>query len=250
MKKLTIIIPCHNEEKGLVKVLSTIPITSLKKLGILTKILVIDNNSTDNTAKVAKQFKAEVIFEHKKGKGHAIMTGFRSIDFDTDFIVMLDGDGTYAAKEVLRMIEPLLSDFCDVVVGSRLGGDIKKDSLKFQNRIVNWSYTFLVRQFYQANVTDVLSGYFSWKKEVIDSMFPHLQSEGFELEMDMITKMKRLGFRMYSVPITYEKRHGESKISAVSDGLRILHVFSKNLFWSPSKSRKNTRRLIPTVTSI
>jgi hypothetical protein len=88
----------------------------------------------------------------------------------------------------------------------------------------------------RANVTDVLSGYFAWDKCVIDMLLPHLESEGFELEMEMITKMKRLGFQMYSVPITYDAREGESKIEALQDGLRILRVFFRNLFWLPEET--------------
>jgi dolichol-phosphate hexosyltransferase len=241
MRKLTVLIPCHNEEKGISKVIHTIPMRILNKLEIVTEVIVIDNNSTDKTVQNARAANAIVIREEKKGKGNAILTGFNSVQSDTHFVVMLDGDNTYKSKEIVRMIEPLMNNFCDVVVGSRLGGKIKKNSLKFQNRIVNWIYTFMVRQFYKANVTDVLSGYFAWKKEVLDVLAPHLESEGFEIEMEMITKMKRLGFEMFSVPITYDEREGETKIESIKDGIKILHMFAKNLIWSPTA--KNAQKL-------
>ena len=120
---------------------------------------------------------------------------------------------------------------------------MKKDSITFQNRIANWGYTFLVRQFYKANITDVLSGYFAWKKEVIDKLKPYLKSEGFAIEMEMITKMKKLGFEMYSVPITYSERACETKIDSIKDGIRILSIFVKNLRWSAKKKQK--KRLVP-----
>lgn len=241
-KKLTILIPCHNEEKGIGKVIDSIPMTALKRFGFRVEIIVIDNNSTDSTAQVALAKKVTVIKEEKKGKGNAILTGFNSLSSDTKYVVMFDGDNTYKPKEIIRLVEPLISNFCHVVIGSRLGGKMKKNSLKFQNRVANWSYTFLVRQFYQANITDVLSGYFACKKEVIDKLLPHLESEGFEIEMEMITKMSKLGFAMYSVPITYDQREGRTKIEMIRDGLRILKMFFKILSWSPKE--KNSKGLV------
>jgi len=243
MRKLTILIPCHNEERGISKVIHTVPLRLLKKLDILTEIIVIDNNSTDRTVENALAANAIVVRETKKGKGNAILKGFNSVKSGTHFVVMLDGDNTYKSKEIVRMIEPLMHNFCDVVVGSRLGGKIKKNSLKFQNRVVNWIYTFIVRQFYKANVTDVLSGYFAWKKEVLDELTPHLESSGFEIEMEMITKMKRLGFEMFSVPITYDEREGVTKIDSIRDGIKILTMFAKNLNWTP-KAKRQTRIMI------
>ncbi|HEX8965190.1 MAG TPA: glycosyltransferase family 2 protein [Patescibacteria group bacterium] len=236
-KKITILIPCHNEEKGIGTVIDTIPLRFLKRMGYITEVIVINNNSTDRTAHVAMKRKVRVIVEEKKGKGHAIITGFNAVSPDTKFIVMLDGDNTYKSTEIPRLIEPLMSNFCDVVIGSRLGGKMKKNSLKIQNRIVNWGYTFLVRQFYRTNITDVLSGYFAWKKEVLDILIPHLISEGFEIEMEMLTKMEKLGFEVYSVPITYDQREGHTKIEALKDGLRILKVFFRNLLWTPTPKR-------------
>ncbi len=240
MKKITVLIPCYNEEEGLPKVLDTIPYEYLKKYEMDTEVIVIDNNSTDKTADVARSKNVTVVSELKKGKGHAIKKGFYSVSADTDYIVMLDGDNTYTPKEIFRLVEPLHTDFCDVIIGSRLGGKLYKNSFKVQNRIANWAYTFLVRHFYRANTTDVLSGYFAWKKKVIDTLVPHLESDGFSIEMEMIAKIVRLGYRIYAVPITYRPRLGESKIAALSDGLKILYVFSKNLFWSPDKKPANT----------
>ena len=117
MKKITIMIPCYNEEKGLGNVIKGISKEKLRKLGYATEVLVIDNNSNDKTIKVAKKNGARVIHEKKQGKGNAIRTGFRNISKDTDFVVMLDGDDTYKSYEIPRMIEPLENDFCDVIVG-------------------------------------------------------------------------------------------------------------------------------------
>jgi len=235
LNKLAILIPCHNEEKGIGSVIDDIPRRILKKLGYSLEIVVINNSSTDKTALIAQKRGVKVITEDRKGKGYAIKKAFESLSFDTKFVVMIDGDNTYKSKEIPRLIEPLMSGFCDVVIGSRLGGKIRKDSLKFKNRVANWGYTFLVRQFYGANVTDVLSGFFAWKKEVIDKLNPHLKANGFDIEMEMITKMVKLGYEVYSMPITYDMREGDSKLSAFKDGISILYTFFKNLTWKPER---------------
>ena len=145
---------------------------------------------------------------------------------------MLDGDDTYDGGEFIRMVEPLSADFCDVVIGSRLSGRIHGASMSNFNRLGNWIFTHLVRYIYHgANVTDVLTGYFAWKKEVIDKLHPHLVSDGFAIEMEMITKMARMGFQMSSVPISYMQRAGQSNLHPVKDGLRILKMFVRNLTW-------------------
>lgn len=235
MEKITILIPCHNEERGIAKVLDSIPHQILHKHGFEYNIIVIDNNSSDKTREIAESKGAQVIFEHAKGKGNAIRRAFNAIDSDTHYVVMLDGDNTYHAKEMLRLVEPIANGFCDVVIGSRLAGKIMEDSFKVQNRLANWGYTFLVRYFYRANITDVLSGYFAWRADVVLEMKNYLQSDGFSIEMEMVAKLVKLHYSIYSVPITYDIREGETKLESIKDGLKILFTFFRNIFWSPSK---------------
>lgn len=238
MRTITVLIPCYNEEHGIGKVIDAIPYAYLENLGYGVEVIVVDNNSTDDTVKYALEKGACVISEPNKGKGNAIRTGFNAvIDRNTSIVVMLDGDNSYNAGEIPRLIEPLTSNFSDVIIGSRLGGRIHKNSLKLQNRIANWFYTFLARHFFRANTTDVLSGYFAWKKEVIIDLLPYLTSEGFAIEMEMTAKIVKLGYEIHSVPISYKERVGESKISAIEDGIKILHAFFKNLYWSPKKAK-------------
>lgn len=235
MKKIAIIIPCYNEEKAIGKVIDAIPRTRLAHLGFETEVIVVDNESTDKTYHIAKNRDVTILSEKFPGKGRALLRAFNYLQKDIHYVVMLDGDNTYKAYEIPRLIEPLDSGFCDVIVGSRLGGKINKNSLEFSNRIVNWSYAFLVRVLYQANITDVLSGFFAWKREVIDILKPQLQSDGFAIEMEMITKIVKLGFEIYSVPITYDQREGESKIDKIKDGLKISYMLVKNLTWKPKR---------------
>ena len=229
--QVSVIIPCYNEEATIAKVLKGFHKGMLAKEAFQFDLIVVDNNSTDRTAKIAKQAGARVISEPQKGKGNALRTGFQNISPDAEYIVMIDGDDTYRPEEVLRMLEPLYNDFCDVVVGSRLGGNIHGQAMNVLNRGGNWLYTHLVRVIYRLNVTDVLSGYFAWKRSVVDELAPHLHARGFAIEMEMITKMSRMRLRVYSVPISYHQRGGISNLRPFHDGLRILHTFSKNLKW-------------------
>jgi len=240
MKKLTILIPCYNEEKGIGKVIEAIPKEKLESLGYQPHVLVIDNNSKDKTSDVARHAGAHVIFEKKQGKGHAIRTGIRSIPQDTDIVVMLDGDNSYRPQEMLRLIEPLDNGFSDVAIGTRLGGRIIGGSMPTFNRAGNWFFTFLVRTCYQGNVTDVCTGYFAWKKEVLTQLAKYLESDGFSIEMEMITKMARMNFEIISVPITYKKRAGESHLKPFGDGKKILHAWMRNLFWQPYAKHKGS----------
>jgi dolichol-phosphate hexosyltransferase len=235
LKKITVLIPCYNEEKGVGKVISGVPKQKLKELGYDTEILVIDNNSKDNTVDVAKKAGAKVISEKKQGKGNAIRAGFNSIKKDTDFVVMLDGDDTYKGYEIHRLIEPLDSGFCDVIIGSRLEGKMNGYAMSLSHRTANWFFTFITRHFYGANVTDTCTGFFAWKASVVKKLNGHIKSPGFAIEAEMLTKMARLGYKIYSVPITYDPRHGESKLAPITDGIRITSMLFKNIAWKPGK---------------
>lgn len=244
-KKIAVVIPCYNEAASIAKVIDKLPRAKLTKGLFKLGVYVVDNNSTDNTAHLAKKAGATVIHEPRKGKGHALRAAFAQLPDEIDYVVMLDGDDTYDPEEIMRMIEPLQSNFCDVVVGSRLGGRIQASAMTTLNRLGNWFFTNAVRIVYRANVTDVLTGYFAWKKEALDALYPHLKSEGFAIEMEMVTKMARLKQRLASVPISYHPRDGESNLHPLRDGARILRMFIKNLTWRVrSRQNAHSRKIV------
>lgn len=234
-KKVTVVIPCYNEAHGIARVIERFPHDALLKNGIQLTVCVIDNNSTDDTAAIARAAGAIVVHEPKKGKGNALRTGFRSVPDDTDYVVMLDGDDTYSPEEILRVLEPLQSDFCDAVIGSRLSGRIQNKAMSPRNRWGNKLFTSAVRVMYRANVSDVLTGYFAWKKPALRTLEPYITSAGFAIEMEMITKMARLDLRLASVPISYHPRAGSSNLHPYRDGYRILMMCLRNLFWRPRR---------------
>ncbi|MDP4020948.1 MAG: glycosyltransferase family 2 protein [Candidatus Adlerbacteria bacterium] len=235
-KHITVLIPCFNEEQSISAVIQSFPRERLAMYGFEVETIVIDNNSTDNTAHVARAHGAQVIREPKKGKGNAMRRGFEAVGEGTNYVVMLDGDNTYRGEEMLRLIELLDSGFCNVALGSRLGGRTSLGAMTFVSRAGNWLFSHLVRLLYRVNVTDVLTGYFAWKREALERLRPHLQSQGFAIEMEMVTKMAKLGEEIYCVPITYNPRIGRSHLRPFYDGSRILWVLSKNLFWRPEPS--------------
>lgn len=234
MKRITVIIPCYNEADAIGTVISKFPSKDLANYGFELDVLVIDNNSADNTSEVALAAGARIIHEPVKGKGNAIRTGFNSITESTDYVVMLDGDDTYKPEEILRLVEPLDSGFADVIIGSRMHGKITAGSMKQLNHLGNRFYSTLVQAAYKVTVTDVLTGYFAWKRPVIEELRGHLKSEGFAIEMEMVTKMARLGYPIYSVPISYDPRLGDSNLNPVRDGARIMKMYLRNLRWKPT----------------
>ena len=138
-------IPCYNEEKGIGNVMRDVKKYDSKSHGYNVEVLVIDNNSNDNTSKIAESLGARVIHEKKKGKGSAIRCGFSNIPKDTDYVVMIDGDNTYKPYEMHRLLELLDSGFSDAVIGSRLEGKMIGNSMSFSHRTANWFFTFLAR---------------------------------------------------------------------------------------------------------
>jgi glycosyltransferase involved in cell wall biosynthesis len=232
--KVTVIIPCFNEAKTITRVIKDFPREQLTHNGFELDVLVVDNNSTDKTAEYAEKAGARVIHEFRQGKGRAMHAGFSNLAPDTKIVVMIDGDGTYRSQEILRMIEPLHSGFCDVVMGSRLTGKMHEGAMRTFNRGGNWAYTHMVRLVYGVNVTDVLTGYFAWKRSTINRLAPQLKSSGFAIEMEMITKMAKMKCNVYSVPISYHPRTGKSNLRPIHDGLHILRAFGKNLRWRPN----------------
>jgi glycosyltransferase involved in cell wall biosynthesis len=245
-KKIAIIIPCYNEAASIAQVIAKFPMDSLSDEALQVKIYVVDNNSSDGTAAIAKKMGAHVIHEPKKGKGNALRAGFRSIPSNVDYVAMLDGDDTYSPEEIMRLLEPLRNNFCDVVVGSRLEGHIQAEAMSRLNRFGNRLFTVSARTLYRANVSDVLTGYFAWKKSALNALAPHIKSDGFAIEMEMITKMARLGQRMASVPISYHPRLGQSNMHPFRDGFRIFLMLFKNLTWHPKPQANQAQDTINT----
>jgi glycosyltransferase involved in cell wall biosynthesis len=237
MTLLTFVIPALNEEETIGKVIEQIPYAELKNLGFQVEVLVVDDGSKDNTANIAASKGAFLIqHEENKGKGTALYTAFKSLSPEVEYVVMLDADCTYNPKESLRLIKLLMKDSCDIVIGSRLNGKMEKNALSSLNFLGNLLFTFLVKSAYRVNVTDCCSGFVAWKRKVIDNLMKYCKSDGFSIEMEMLTKARKLNYNITSIPISYYKRGGgEAKLHPIKDGYKILYTLFKNLSWKPEK---------------
>jgi glycosyltransferase involved in cell wall biosynthesis len=214
MKKTAVLIPCYNEEKTIAAV-----VHEFKAQLHDADIYVYDNNSTDRTAALAKQAGALVYCEKRQGKGHVIRSMFRQID--ADIYVMVDGDGTYPADQVHNLIAPIISGEADMVCGSRLHPHSQSD-FKWLNWMGNKIFLHLLNSIFMVSITDILSGYRAFNRNIVKSL--PILSRGFEIETELTLKAIERRYRIVEIPIDLISRPvgSISKIRIVRDGILIL----------------------------
>jgi len=216
MREITFLIPAFNEEKSI-----GILIQSLKEYYPDSNIVVINNNSTDATPYIAKKMEVICVNENKQGKGHAVRKGFQNVD--SEFTIMLDGDNTYNPKDAIKLIKPLKNGY-DVVLGSRLTGNIEKGSMNTFNYIGNHILSMTASILY-SQISDVCTGYWAFKKNVIDYLLKEkINSSGFEVEAEMFSKISKSDFKLKEIPIFYGKRNDETKLNSMIDGIKIFRT--------------------------
>ena len=214
MKNVTFLLPAYNEERSIGTMLQQV--SEYPK----SKVIVVDNNSNDKTAEIAKKRGVIVLQEHKQGKAHAIKRGFEHIK--TNFVVMLDADNTYDPQDAKKLLKPLMEDKADVVLGSRILGKREKGSISHFNLFGNYLLSFFASLLF-SNVSDVCTGYWAFKKNVIDQFLQEgINSDGFDLEVEMFSKINKNKFRVKEIPILYKKRSDSPKLNSVNDGIKIL----------------------------
>ncbi|WP_286475923.1 glycosyltransferase family 2 protein [Methanobacterium sp. CWC-01] len=219
MKHVTFLLPAYNEEESIGTLLRDV--RKCRK----SRVLVIDNNSNDRTAEIAKKSGANVLRERKQGKGFAVKTGFENIK--SEFAVMLDADNTYDPKDAQKLLKPLMEGEADVVLGSRLRGKREEGSISRFNLLGNHLLSFFASLLY-SNVSDVCTGYWAFKKNVIEQLLQDgIDSDGFDIEAEMFSKVSKNNFRVLEVPIHYKSRLDATKLNSVNDGVKIfIRLFS------------------------
>lgn len=206
---VTIVVPTLNEEKGIGSVVS-----DFKKLGY--EVLVVDGNSKDRTREIAQQNGAKVILQTGKGKGNAVSDAFKILE--SDVVVLVDGDGSYPAEEVNKLLEPIKNGIADHVIGNRFHS-YEKGSFTRLNLVGNKILNLFFRFAYGISLNDILSGYRAMRKEVYKSV--EIQKSGFEVEVELTVETLAKGFRVAEVPISYRRREGKTKLKPIRDGFRI-----------------------------
>lgn len=215
MAKIAVLIPCYNEEVTIGKV-----VTDYKEALPEADIYVYNNNSTDNTAKIAAEAGAIVRNEYRQGKGNVIRSMFR--DIDADCYLMIDGDDTYPAESAREMVDYVLRGEADMVIGDRLSSTYFKENKRPFHNFGNVLVRRLINSFFKSNVKDIMTGYRAFSKAFVKS-FPVL-SEGFEIETEMTIHAVDKNFLLKEIPIQYRDRPegSKSKLSTYSDGFKVI----------------------------
>jgi glycosyltransferase involved in cell wall biosynthesis len=216
--RIAVLVPCFNEEAAIATVIG-----DFRKALPSAQIYVFDNNSTDRTVAVAGEAGAEVRRERKQGKGHVVRRMFA--DVDADVYVLVDGDATYDAPSAPRMIEKLVNEHLDMVVGLRL--DKEQAAYRRGHRTGNWMLTSFLSSVFGHTFKDILSGYRVFSRRFVKS-FPVL-SDGFEIETELTVHALELSMPVAEVETPYFARPegSVSKLNTWSDGFRILATILK-----------------------
>lgn len=216
--RVAILLPCHNEEKTISKV-----IQDFRKELPDADIYVFDNNSTDQTAKIAEANGAIVKKEPRQGKGNVVRSMFREVE--ADYYIMADGDDTYPAEYVHNMLAILQSGEANMVIGDRLSNatyykENKRSFHNFGNDLVK----SLINKLYKSDIKDIMTGYRGFDRYFVKTM-PVL-SPGFEVETEMSIHALDKRFKISEVPIDYRDRPegSESKLKTFSDGYKVLKM--------------------------
>lgn len=220
-QRVALIVPCYNEEAAIAQVVRDFQ-AALPEL----EIHVFDNGSTDRTAEVARAANARVTIAPLRGKGNVVRRMFA--DTEADLYVMVDGDATYEAGAVRSLIDKLLDDRLDMVVGSRetaaqQAGMAYRRGHQWGNRMLTES----VRSIFGGEFTDMLSGYRVFSRRYVKS-FPAL-AQGFETETELTVHALQLRMPYGEVSTKYGARPegSESKLSTYRDGWRILRTVAR-----------------------
>jgi glycosyltransferase involved in cell wall biosynthesis len=212
--RVALLIPCFNEERTIGKV-----IDDFRRELSDADIIVVDNCCTDATAQIAVDHGALVVREPRKGKGFAVETMFDR--FDADVYVMVDGDDTYDATAVHRLIQPVLTGDADMTVGTRLSSH-EADSFRPLHVLGNNLVRRLVNWVSSAQLTDIMSGYRAISRRA--ALRLPVVSAGFEIETDLTMQMLYYGMHIVEVPVAYGTRPegSVSKLRTFRDGFLVL----------------------------
>ena len=215
-ESIAVIIPCYNEALTIGKVVDDFH----RELPQAT-VYVYDNNSSDDTSRIATEHGATVRFEPRQGKGNVCRQMFR--DIDADCYLMVDGDDTYPAEAAKALCEPILNGTADMTVGDRLSNGTYAEENKrafhgFGNNLVR----AMIKWIYGYSFDDVMTGYRAMSRPFVKT-FPVL-SEGFQIETELSIHAVDHRWRIKDAPIEYRDRpeESESKLNTISDGIKVI----------------------------
>jgi glycosyltransferase involved in cell wall biosynthesis len=223
MNILSVVIPAYNEEDGVAEVIERVLAMEpeLQKVGLDgLELIIVDDASKDRTAAIVEEYvnRGVVLIKHKQNRnyGGAIKTGFRHAK--GDYLAFMDADGTYPPEYYPKMFQALIEQQADLVIGSRMAG--AESEMPLTRRIGNTLFAGLVTVIGHVRITDSASGQRILRRDVLERLYP--LPDGLNFTPVMSTRGIHEDIKMIEVPIKYEEREGESKLSVVNDGLRFL----------------------------
>jgi glycosyltransferase involved in cell wall biosynthesis len=213
--KIAILIPCYNESKTIAKVVG-----DFKKQLPEADIYVYDNNSTDNTADIARQAGAIVRYEQRQGKGNVVRRMLA--DIEADCYLLVDGDDTYPSDNAKEMCDIVLNEHYDMVIGDRLSSTYFQENKRpfhdYGNRFVRYA----INQIFHSDIKDIMTGYRALSRHLVMSV--PLLSEGFEIETELTINVLDNQLHIKQIPVEYRDRPigSTSKLSTFKDGIKII----------------------------
>ncbi len=205
---VTVVIPAHNEEAAIGDVVRSLP-------DWVDEIVVADNASTDETKRRAKRAGARVVDAPTRGYGSACQAALATIR-QTDLIVFMDGDGSDNPDEMALLVDPLIADSCDIVIGSRSAGNVEAGAMTMPQIAGNWIACFLIRLRFGVRYTD-LGPFRSITWRALQSLDMNDADYGWTVQLQLLAITHAL--RVTEVPVTYRRRIGVSKISGTWRGV-------------------------------
>ena len=230
MKKVVFLIPAYNESASIGKL-----VKDIKSLYPESKVIVMDNNSSDATAEIALANGATVLQEWKQGKGYAIKSGLQYVkQLDYDLVIMMDADLTYKPEDALKLINYSASGGYGVLLGSRLKGKREDGAITAFNTLGNYVLTLFANLLYGTSHSDICTGYWLFRKEAVEILNEiGLKSTGFGLEAEMVSVFAQNNVVTKDLPIDYGTRvAGHSHLQPIKDGIRIFFVLVNNWIFS------------------
>ncbi|MFH1771946.1 MAG: glycosyltransferase family 2 protein [Candidatus Omnitrophota bacterium] len=213
--EVSVVLPCYNEQESIAACVEKIKGVFAKE-NIHGEIIVVDNNSTDSSARIAKQSGAEIVFQPIKGYGAAYIKGLETAR--APFIIMGDADNTYDFNDIPRFLEKLRSGY-GLVMGSRFKGKIHKGAMPWANRYIgNPILSGLCRLFFRTKLSDIHCGMRGFTKEAYLVM--NLRCLGMEFATEMVMEALQKKLKITEIPIDYYPRGGESKLRPIRDAWR------------------------------
>ena len=220
--KISVVIPAFNEEQAIGEVVRAVPADQVHE------VIVVDNGSTDDTAKQASLAGARVIQEPRPGYGSACLAGAKAAT-EADVLVFLDGDRSDDPRQLETVAAPVLDNRADLVIGSRIQGILEKGAMPLHGRLGNRLIVSLLRLLYGTNITDVGS-FRAIKSQTLFGLEMEQMTYGWPVEM--VVKATRRGLRIQSVPINYRRRIGKSKVTGTIRGTILTTYY---MFFVPLK---------------